>query len=270
MSQTLLPSCLPVAAMPFSSTSITWAVVSRSLRIVNAPREDGGTQQLVDRTEHAVRHHPIRNVPPEDSLLLPAPLHLAHHLDVLHWRMMRKPGEELCALSHLGLHQDRHTAVHRAALQMHLRNILELLAWPAQHFERLFHLLMKFVEGRIDGDPQDLILALEIEIDRAVGTQARFAIALTVERKYPCSAIASTAACRMRRYFSPPGPLPESSLPASASTIAGAVLLALFLSPGLKKPEVSSADPLMNPASFAENELWFYSKACGYLCSEKE
>jgi hypothetical protein len=79
-------------------------------------------------------------------------------------------------------------------------------------------------------------------------TPARLAIALTGELKYPRSAITSTAASRMRWYFSLPGPA------VAIFVESGLVVLILRFSPGLT-PEVSGAVTLMNQTGFAKNEL---------------
>ena len=71
---------------------------SRRLRIINASGKHRRTQQLVDRAEHAVCHHSIRHIGPEDPFLLPPPHHLPHHLDVLHQMMVRELRDELRAL----------------------------------------------------------------------------------------------------------------------------------------------------------------------------
>lgn len=82
---------------------------------------------------------------------------------------MRKLGDELCALTHLGLHDDGHVPVDGMAFKMHTGNVLELRAGIGQGSKLVLHLTIEPVEHGIDRGTENVILAFEVEIDRSVG-----------------------------------------------------------------------------------------------------
>ena len=54
------------------------------LCIIDPSGKYSRTQQLIDRPKHAMSHHAIGDIRPEDPLLLPAPHHLPNQLDIPH------------------------------------------------------------------------------------------------------------------------------------------------------------------------------------------
>lgn len=115
-------------------------------RVIHSPRKDSGAEKLVDGTEHAVRHHAIRNILPEDAYLLPSSNDFPHELDVPDEMMMGELSDKASALAHLCLHNDSHTAIHGVALQMNASDVFQLFSRISPCPELFFHLMMEAVE----------------------------------------------------------------------------------------------------------------------------
>ena len=130
--------------------------------------KDGG-EHFVDGAEKTLGDDAFRDVAAEDALLLAAADDFADGLEVADDVVMRELLDELCALTHFGLHEDGHAAIAGGAFKMEPCDEFELLAGVVEGLELFFDHGVEVAEEGIEGGAEDVVLAFEVEIDGAVG-----------------------------------------------------------------------------------------------------